>query len=183
MGHLRGGFVLEYLTLFTVLGFWYLRLPVLCLEELEVVGREAFTRFKARPHLWKRLKYGHQVVDPGVVKWRQLDFLGQELGNRTMRDAQTLASRFCACCFPAAQFTIGSCRHMQLSSLIRYRNNHNTTTPQNKQPNNQTTKSDTMTHNNNNTIWRGSVLTGEEPPPHSEELNHALPQADGPTQS
>ena len=28
--------------------------------------------------------------------------------------------------------------------------------------------------NNNNTIWRGSVLTGEEPPPHSGELKHAL---------
>ena len=39
------------------------------------------------------------------------------------------------------------------------------------------------THNNNNTIWRGSVLTGEEPPPHSWDLNHALPQAGGPTQS
>ena len=30
------------------------------------------------------------------------------------------------------------------------------------------------THNNNNTIWRGSVLTGEEPPLHSGQLNHAL---------
>ena len=38
-------------------------------------------------------------------------------------------------------------------------------------------------NNNNNTIWRGSVLTGEEPPPHSGELKHALPQAGGPTQS
>ena len=37
--------------------------------------------------------------------------------------------------------------------------------------------------NNNNTIWRGSVLTGEELPPHSGELKHALPQAGGPTQS
>ena len=36
---------------------------------------------------------------------------------------------------------------------------------------------------NNNTIWGGSVLTGEEPPPHSGELKHALPQAGGPTQS
>ena len=34
-----------------------------------------------------------------------------------------------------------------------------------------------------NTIWGGSVLTGEEPPPHSGELKHALPQAGGPTQS
>ena len=48
----------------------------------------------------------------------------------------------------------------------------------------------TLTHilirvrnNNNNTIWGGSVLTGEEPPPHSGELKHALPQAGGPTQS
>ena len=37
--------------------------------------------------------------------------------------------------------------------------------------------------NNNTTIWGGSVLTGEEPPPHSGELKHALPQAGGPTQS
>ena len=37
-------------------------------------------------------------------------------------------------------------------------------------------------HNNNNTIWRGSVLTGEEPPRHSGELNHALSQVGGPTQ-
>ena len=37
--------------------------------------------------------------------------------------------------------------------------------------------------NNNNTIWGGSVLTGEAPPPHSGELKHALPQAGGPTQS
>ena len=69
---------------------WCLRLAVLCLEELEVVGREAFTRFKARPHRWKRLKYSGEVVDPGVNKWRQLNFLGQELGDRTMRDAQIL---------------------------------------------------------------------------------------------
>ena len=38
-------------------------------------------------------------------------------------------------------------------------------------------------NNNNNTIWGGSVLTGEEPPPHSGELKHALRQAGGPTQS
>ena len=38
-------------------------------------------------------------------------------------------------------------------------------------------------NNNNNTIWGGSVLTGEEPPPHSGELKHALPQTGGPTQS
>ena len=38
-------------------------------------------------------------------------------------------------------------------------------------------------NNNNNTIWGGSVLTGEEPPPHSGKLNHALSQAGGPTQS
>ena len=38
-------------------------------------------------------------------------------------------------------------------------------------------------NNNNDTIWGGSVLTGEEPPPHSGELKHALPQAGGPTQS
>ena len=38
-------------------------------------------------------------------------------------------------------------------------------------------------NNNKNTIWRGSVLSGEEPPPHSGELKHALTQAGGPTQS
>ena len=38
-------------------------------------------------------------------------------------------------------------------------------------------------NNNNNTIWWGSVFTGEELPPHSGELKHALPQAGGPTQS
>ena len=38
-------------------------------------------------------------------------------------------------------------------------------------------------NNNNNTIWGGSVSTGEEPPRHSEELNHALSQVGGPTQS
>ena len=38
-------------------------------------------------------------------------------------------------------------------------------------------------NNNNNTIWVGSVLIGEEPPPHSGELKHALPQEGGPTQS
>ena len=37
--------------------------------------------------------------------------------------------------------------------------------------------------NNNNNIWGGSVLAGEAPPPHSGELNHALSQAGGPTQS
>ena len=38
-------------------------------------------------------------------------------------------------------------------------------------------------NNNNNTIWGVSVLIGEEPPPHSGELNHALLQAGDPTQS
>ena len=38
-------------------------------------------------------------------------------------------------------------------------------------------------NNNNNTIWGDSVLTGEEPPPHSGELQHALPRAGDPTQS
>ena len=38
-------------------------------------------------------------------------------------------------------------------------------------------------NNNNDTIWGGSVLTGEEPPPYSGELKHALAQAGGPTQS
>ena len=38
-------------------------------------------------------------------------------------------------------------------------------------------------NNNYNTIWGGSVLTGEEPPPHSGELHHALTQVGGATQS
>ena len=38
-------------------------------------------------------------------------------------------------------------------------------------------------NNNNNTIGEGSVLNGEEPPPHSGELNHALSHVGGPTQS
>ena len=37
--------------------------------------------------------------------------------------------------------------------------------------------------NNNNPIWGGSVFTGEEPSRHSGELNHALSQVGGPTQS
>ena len=43
-------------------------------------------------------------------------------------------------------------------------------------------KSQPLNSNNNNTIWRGSVLTGEELPPHSEKLNHALSQVGGPNQ-
>ena len=51
-----------------------------------------------------------------------------------------------------------------------------------------TTKTITITNNNNNqqqqnTIWRGTVSTGEEHPPHSGELNHALSPVGGPTQS
>ena len=37
-------------------------------------------------------------------------------------------------------------------------------------------------NNNDDPIWRGSALTGEEPPPNSGVLNHALSQAGGPTQ-
>ena len=46
-----------------------------------------------------------------------------------------------------------------------------------------TTTTTTNTNNINNPIWGGSVLTGEEPPPHSGELKHALSQVGGPTQS
>ena len=49
--------------------------------------------------------------------------------------------------------------------------------------NNNNDNNNTNHNNNNNTIWGGSVLTGEEPPPHSGELQHALSQAGGPTQS
>ena len=57
-------------------------------------------------------------------------------------------------------------------------------------------KANNRNHNHNNenenefqpqqqqqTIRGGSVSTGEEPPPHSGELNHALSQVGGPTQS
>ena len=44
-------------------------------------------------------------------------------------------------------------------------------------------KNKLFNNNDNNTIWRGSVLSGEEPPPDSGELKHALSQAGGPTQS
>ena len=52
-----------------------------------------------------------------------------------------------------------------------------------KNNSNNSNNSNSNHNNNNNTIWRGSVLTGEEPPPHSGELKRALPQAGGPTQS
>ena len=53
-----------------------------------------------------------------------------------------------------------------------------------KNKNNKNNKNNNNNNNNNNnTIWRGSVLTGEEPPPQSGELKHALTQAGGPTQS
>ena len=38
-------------------------------------------------------------------------------------------------------------------------------------------------HNHNNPIWGSSVLTSEEPPPHSRQSNHALSLEGGPTQS
>ena len=57
--------------------------------------------------------------------------------------------------------------------------NTNTTTDTNNNSNTNTTNN----NNNTNTIWEGSILTGEEPPPHSGELKHALSQAGGPTQS
>ena len=52
-----------------------------------------------------------------------------------------------------------------------------------RNPQTSNRKLPTSNHNNNNTIWRGSVLTGEEPPPHSGELNHSHSQVGGPTQS
>ena len=52
-----------------------------------------------------------------------------------------------------------------------------------KNNSNNSNNSNSNHNNNNNTIWRGSVLTLEEPPPHSGELKHALLQAGGPTQS
>ena len=60
---------------------------------------------------------------------------------------------------------------------------HNTqhTTHNTQHPHHHTTTPPTH-HNNNNTIWRGSVLTGEEPPPHSGEEAHALSEVGGPTQ-
>ena len=58
-----------------------------------------------------------------------------------------------------------------------------TTTRNNNNNNNDDDDDDDDDNNNIDTIWGGSVLTGEEPPPHSGELKHALPQAGGPTQS
>ena len=49
--------------------------------------------------------------------------------------------------------------------------------------NNNTSTTQQPRNNNNNSIWRVSVIRGEEPPPHSGELKHALTQAGGPTQS
>ena len=47
----------------------------------------------------------------------------------------------------------------------------------------ETAKQQQHNNNNSNPIWRGSALTGEEPPRHSGELNHALSQVGGPTQT
>ena len=95
-----------------------------------------------------------------------------------------------------------------ISLNARVRNNNTTTTHNNTQQHTTThithnthnnTQQHTTTHNNthhtkhtqqhnnhnnnNNPIWRGSVSTGEELPPHPGELNHALSQVGGPTQS
>ena len=45
------------------------------------------------------------------------------------------------------------------------------------------TQSWTLTQHNNNPFWRGCVFTGEEPPPHSGESNHALSKQVALTQS
>ena len=75
-------------------------------------------------------------------------------------------------CFQGlCQFISSSCGHTHdVKDRVQNNNhnhNHNTTTH----------------HNNHDTIWGGSVLKGEEPPPHSGELKHALSQAGGPPQS
>ena len=68
-------------------------------------------------------------------------------------------------------------RGWDLNLFARYRCIHGTrvawTTPHRS----------TDSNNNNNPIWGCSVLTGEEPPPHSGETSHALSQVGGPTQS
>ena len=64
-------------------------------------------------------------------------------------------------------------------SLYHHHHNHN----HNHNHNHHNHNHNNNNNNNNNTIWRGSVLTGEEPPPHSGELKHTLTQAGGPTQS
>ena len=63
---------------------------------------------------------------------------------------------------------------IKLHLHVRVSNNHNHTTPQNN--------STRTTQNNINTIWRGSVLTGEAPPP-LWEVASCLLQSGGPTQS
>ena len=87
----------------------------------------------------------------------------------------------------ANQF-VGSCGHTQWPQWKRDKNKNknktNNNNKNNKKKKNDNNNNNTLrNNNNNNTIWGGSVLTGEEPPPHSGELKHALPQAGGPTQS
>ena len=53
-------------------------------------------------------------------------------------------------------------------------NNHTTTQQQHTATHsNTTTQQQHNNHNNKNTIWRGSVLAGEEFPPNSGKLKHA----------
>ena len=65
---------------------------------------------------------------------------------------------------PTSPGSCSRCGHTRVEYTLRNNNNINN-------------------NNNNNTIWGGSVFTGEERPPNSGELKHALTQAGGPTQS
>ena len=71
----------------------------------------------------------------------------------------------CECSRAPAQFHAQSMWTCTFRLKVRVNNNNN------------------HNNNNNNTIWGGSVLTGEELPPHSGELKHAHSQAGSPTQS
>ena len=77
-----------------------------------------------------------------------------------------------------------STQHQHSINTASTQHQHNSNTAATQHQHSINTASTQHQHNNNNnTIWRGSVLTGEEPPHHSGELNHALPRAGGPTQS
>ena len=80
-------------------------------------------------------------------------------------------------------YTLHTTHYTQHTTHNTQHTTHNTQhTTHNTQHTTHNTQHTTTTTTQHNTIWGGSVLTGEEPPPHSGELNHALTQAGVPTQ-
>ena len=78
----------------------------------------------------------------------------------------------------------GSCELVSVTACCSYRCGVGHTHTSSRVRNNKNNKKNKKNKkNNNNTTWRGSVSTGEEPPPHPGKLKHALTQAGGPTQS